>query len=234
MRDKIEKEKRELFNMMKHGKIIDVLDTILANMEQEIKILNNLFSSKEKENDIDSFLERLYIRSDKYTQMMQDLLIDGLFLPVDQLEFKNVYDTIFQITDIIQQIGHRYKLIEIPLWVEEHVLNMISILYEMINNIRKWLVYDNITSSLDAIANNLRDSVQIIQNYENQADEEHQKFLQKLYQESSIQFKQFIQSEKLDEVIEHGIDLTELLAHQLFQLLIQYFQSIKDLPNYLG
>jgi uncharacterized protein Yka (UPF0111/DUF47 family) len=219
MKKDLEKEKRELFNLVQKGKVFDLFNTIIQNLIQEIEILSDSIDG----DDTDEILDQMYKRSDSYSELVYNLLLDGIFLSVGKQELMLVYESLSTIIDKLQHLGLRKSLQNLPDWVIDHLKIMLNLLISILNEVSQ-LFEDN-----SEIIPKLTGLTEI----EQDADISHHMFLDKLYK-SDLDHKTFRLSEMLDQLIEDCIDSTEQLGKRLYVTIYQYRISTKKPPKYLS
>ena len=103
MKKDLEKEKRELYNLVQKGKIFDRFDTIIHNLIQEIEILSVSFEN----DDSDEILNQMHTRSDSYSELVYNLLLDGIFPSVRKQELMLVSASLSSTIAKLQHLGLR-------------------------------------------------------------------------------------------------------------------------------
>lgn len=221
MKDKKkELEQREKVKIIKHSKILDMLSIITDNTIQEIELLITT-SFSEKLGDETVLFDKINDKNDNYSQAINDMLAEDIFLPINKYDLLLVYEAFEDLSDKTEQLSHRIGLIELPEWVENHLNSMLDYLFQMFKLIQSWVNRDFDILNLDKI-----------QDLEIMGDKSHQLFLHKLY-DCEIHYKVFKQSEFLDLIVEKAIDAGERLANRLYNL-IRAYQSSNEHTTYLS
>ena len=219
MKKDLEKEKRDLYNLVQKGKVFDLFNTIIHNLIQEIEILSVSFEN----DDSDEILNQMHTRSDSYSELVYNLLLDGIFLSVGKQELMLVYESLSSIIDKLQHLGLRKSLYKLPSWIINHLKEMLVLLISILNEVSK--LFDENSEYIPNLTS--------LTDIEQKADISHHMFLDKLYK-SDLDHKTFRLSEMLDQLIEDCIDSTEQLGKRLYVTIYQYQISTKEPPKYLS
>lgn len=219
MKKDMEKEKRDLFNLVQKGKIFDLFNTIIQNLIQEIEILSKSIGSDET----DEILDQMHKRSDSYSELVYNLLLDGIFLSVGKQELMLVYESLSTIIDKLQHLGLRKSLLNLPIWVIDQLKEMLNLLISILKEVSQ--LFEDNQDTIPKLTG--------LTEIEQRADISHHKFLDKLYK-NDLDHKTFRLSEMLDQLIEDCIDSTEQLGKRLYVTIYQYRISTKSPPKYLS
>lgn len=226
MKDKEkEAEIHEIASLIKQGRILEIFETLIKNITYEIMILKKA-DLNVKTAEITELLQNIDDRNELYSQTVYNQLLNDIFLPVKKLDFLRVYESFEYIMENVQRIGHRIGLSTMRDWIKDHQLEMINILIQLFDSLDDWFILIEKTQySLDLLK---------ISKLEKDADMLHSNFLEKLYSEENINFKEFNQAEFIGLLIEDTIDEAERLAHKIYTVILEFKESDKDLPVYLG
>ncbi|OLS27466.1 MAG: hypothetical protein HeimC2_11290 [Candidatus Heimdallarchaeota archaeon LC_2] len=226
MKDKEkEAEIHEMASLIKQGRLLEIFETLIKNITYEIMILKKA-DLNVKTAEMTELLQNFDDRNELYSQSVYNQLLNDIFLPVKKLDFLRVYESFEYIMENVQRIGHRIGLSTMRDWIKDHQLQMINILIQLFDSLDDWFISIEKTQySLD---------LQKISKLEKDADMLHSNFLEKLYSEENINFKEFNQAEFIGLLIEDTIDEAERLAHKIYTVILEFKESDKDLPVYLG
>ncbi len=219
MKKKIETDKRALIHFATEGKILDFVELLVSNISQEVEFLISYL--KQKSVDIETIMENLALRNDKYSESLNELLINGIFLPFDEKILYNITKGFHEVIENIEAFAHRIELLKLPDWITEHLISMLDSFLNLLSAIDSWFEKD------------AEISIETVQAAENQADIIHASFLKKAYS-AELDFKTFHLALQLDSILESTIDQSEALAKDLVLLLKYNTLATQPPPTYLS
>jgi uncharacterized protein Yka (UPF0111/DUF47 family) len=226
LKDKAKEEQiHQIASLVKQGRVLEIFETLIKNISQELSILKSTDLNK-KTPETTELLQSADDRNELYSQAVYNQLLNDIFLPVRKLDFLRVYESFEIIMEKVQRIGHRIGLAVMRDWIKNHQVQMISILAQLFDTLDDWFVSIENTQYLV--------DLQKISKLENDADSLHSAFLEKLYSEEDIEFKEFNQAEFIDLTIEDTIDEADRLSNRIYTIILEFKESNKDLPVYLS
>lgn len=212
---------RELRASVTIDGIKDVFNTLIMNLLQEVQLFHDNILN-EYSDELASQLERIDSKNDYFTHLLRQILLKGIFLPINDRYFTQSIQKFDELIDLIQRIGHHLWLLQSPDWIVVHYNNMFAVIKEQLNNLSKWFIekvdYDQ--------------ELEKISQLENKADKLHKEFLKELFTKEE-NFKVFAQANLLDQTLEDITDANESLSKQLFIFFNEYKTLTQPLPHYL-
>ena len=212
---------RELRSILTVEGIKDVFNTLIMNLLYEIKLFNDNVN-KDHTEQVSSQLDRIDSKNDYFSYLLRQILLKGIFLPINDKYFTQSIQKFDELIDLIQRIGHHLWLLKCPNWIVNHYIEMFVIISDQLVILNKWLVeevdYDK--------------ELEIISDLENKADKAHIEFLKNLFEKEN-DFKVFSQANLLDQTLEDITDTIERLSKQLFIFFNEHKTLTHPLPHYL-
>lgn len=214
------KEERELLHLEIESKTMQIVGAIISNLLVEVENFEQMVQAN-KFADLENLLNRLTDRNDALIETFNSVLQDGIFLPYDESFFHSLSRSISSLIDSVEAFGHRIDLHPLPQWVLKHLGEMLKFLENLLQEVFEWTEF------------NKEPNLKKIQQFENSADDSHRTFMKELYS-SELEFKQFLLSKDLNELLEHSIDLAERMAENVILMLKITEISERDPPTYLS
>ena len=212
---------RELRTSLTIDGIKDVFNTLIMNLLYEIKLYNENVN-KEPTDEIRSQLDRIDSKNDYFSHLLRQILLKGIFLPINERYFTQSIQKFDELIDLIQRIGHHLWLLECPEWIVNHYKDMFEIIRDQLVNLNKWFIDEvDYDKELEGISQ-----------LENKADQCHIEFLKNLFDKEN-DFKVFSQANLLDQTLEDITDTIEGLSKQLFIFFNEHKTLTHPLPHYL-
>ena len=212
---------REELRLTTFEGIKDTFNTIIANMIDQTKLLNQCIGSQFSENFLQR-LDKFDTNNDFSSKILRSILLKGIFLPINKHDLQKAIEKFEVLMDLFQRVSHHLWLIELPEWVDNHLKAMLDIIKDQLTCLNNWFTLNK---------ENIEDLDQIA-GLENKADETHKKFLQRIFKEE-LNVKEFSQASLLDQTLEDIADNIEVLARQLQIILYEYKTIIEPPPKYL-
>lgn len=218
-----EDEKRQIYNLNRESGI-ELFNTLTMNLHQEVMIIKGNIG-KEMTKEIEEQLAQLDQRNDHYSLLIQQLLLQGIFLSVNSSQLQNVSERFEKVIEKVECVAHRQLLVPLPEWVNEHIGNILDLLLEMLDHISTWFETGReIDPSTDLIK---------IKEMEDQGNDLHRKLVKKIYKED-LEMRVFSQAEFLAQTTRDGISEVQKLAQRIYIVLHNYKLATQPLPSYLG
>lgn len=202
--------------------IKDVFNTLLMNLLQEVQIFHDNINTTDYTDELASQIERIDAKNDYFSHLLRQILLKGIFLPINDRYFTQSIQKFDELVDLIQRIGHHLWLVQSPDWNVSHYNEMFIIIKEQLNNLSKWFIDKN----------DYDQELEKILELENKADKLHKEFLRELFAKEE-NFKIFAQANLLDQTLEDITDAIEQLSKQLFLFFNEYKSLTHPLPHYL-
>lgn len=221
MTDESTEERDRKNSLVTFDGIKDVFNTVLVNMVDQVKILEQNIASSHSD-EIEKSLNDIDTKNDYFMKLLRANLLRGIFLPINKHDLRQAIENFEIVIDLLQRVGHHLWLIDVPDWVNSHLQDMFVVINKQLSSLNKWFT----------IKQESNEQVDEISNLENEADVLHRKFLKRLYSES-VDFKVFLQSSLLDQTLEDLTDELEILSRQIHIILNEYRTMMKPLPHYL-
>ncbi len=212
---------RELRTSVTVDGIKDVFNTLIMNLLSEVNFYHNNVTSSFSD-ELESQLERIDNKNDYFSHLLRQILLKGIFLPINARNFTQSIQKFDELIDLIQRIGHHLWLLQSPEWIVNHYNEMFLIIKEQLNNLSKWFI-ENVDYDRE---------LEKISQLENKADKVHKAFLKELFSKDE-HFKIFAQANLLDQTLEDITDAIERLSKQLFIFFNEYKTLTHPLPHYL-
>ncbi len=212
---------KELRSSLTVDGIKDVFNTLIMNLLYEIKLFSENVN-KDHSDEIAAQLNKIDTKNDYFSHLLTQILLKGIFLPINDRYFTQSIQKFDELIDLIQRISHHLWLLKCPLWIVDHYVEMFGIISDQLVNLNKWFVDDvDYDRELEKISQ-----------LENKADKYHIEFLQSLFAKEN-DFKVFAQANLLDQTLEDITDTIERLSKQLFIFFNEYKTLTQPLPHYL-
>ncbi len=225
----MDEEKLRTIKLVQEERILEFFQAVLVNLEQQVtlirKVLQNTDQSHINESQLEGLFSELDERNDYYSALLGELLLRATFLSIDRLHLLMARESFEAVMERIERVAHRLKLVTLPTWINQHLLELSRILQDMIRALTNW-VDPNAPQTP-------RDDLQV-HDLENRADRQHRQFLKILYSTTDVTYQQFRQAEILDQLLEDAIDQVEILGKRLQLILEEYKTALQPLPHYLG
>ncbi len=226
---KLDEEKARTLKLVQEERLLEFFQAVLVNLEQQATLIQKALTEEHQEELTDVQLEQLFSeldeRNDYYSTVLGELLLRSTFLSIDRLHLLMARESFEAVMERIERVAHRLKLVVLPQWINQHVMEMSSILREMLKILIMWIDPSTPHSPRDD---------QQVHDLENRADQFHREFLKTLYSTTDVTYQQFRQAEVLDQLLEDSIDQVETLGKRLQLILEEYKTALQPLPHYLG
>ncbi|MCY3414250.1 MAG: DUF47 family protein [Candidatus Heimdallarchaeota archaeon] len=211
---------REIAAFRERGKVVEILRAILSNLKEEVGlIISNIQGETETTDEV---LLDLSNRQDNYSNMINEMVIDGLFLSIGRIDLQLVNNSLDEVVDNLQAYIHRFRLLSLPEWIQNHNIKMLEIIREILVKLDRWIDIDD----------ELQPELALINTLENEADRIHLAFLKRLYKEE-LDLKLMQYAELLDEKLESTIDHLEALSRRFYVIIRQYRHHLQSPPKYM-
>ncbi|MHA1911570.1 MAG: hypothetical protein ACTSYA_07725 [Candidatus Kariarchaeaceae archaeon] len=218
-----EDEKRQIYDVTRESGI-ELLNTLTMNLHQEVMIIRGNIG-KELTKEIEEQLAQLDQRNDHYSLLIQQLLLQGIFLAVNSSELQHVSEGFEKVIEKVECVAYRQLLIPLPEWVNDHIGKLLDLLLDLLNHISFWFQSEReINPSTDLIK---------IKKMEDHANELHRKFIKKIFKDD-LEVKVFSQAEFLAQTARDGVIEVQKLAQRIYIVLHNYKLASKPLPSYLA
>ena len=191
------------------------------NLIYEVKLFHDNVNKPYSE-EVSSQLERIDSKNDYFSHLLRQILLKGIFLPINDRYFTQSIQKFDELIDLIQRIGHHLWLLQSPDWIVAHYNEMFIIIADQLKNLNQWFI-DEVDYDKE---------LEVISQLEDKADIAHKKFLQELFAKEN-DFKVFSQANLLDQTLEDITDAIERLSKQLFIFFNEHKTLTNPLPHYL-
>ena len=102
---------RELRSTLTVEGIKDVFNTLLMNLIYEVKLFHDNVNKSYSE-EISTQLERIDSKNDYFSHLLRQILLKGVFLPINDRYFTQSIQKFDELIDLIQRIGHHLWLLQ--------------------------------------------------------------------------------------------------------------------------